>query len=174
MHAQSLQSCPTLCDPMDHSPPGSSVYGILQAKILDWVARPSSKGCLLQSTIKLTPVSSFPPIFGVFLLTVPPWCLHTSQPLSSTTSCSLSLLKSVRLLVLFVSKDESVSPLTWFLSLTKMYSSWGYGIANEWVCVHAHSCPTVAHQVLCPWSLPGKNTGVGCHFFLQGILLTLG
>ena len=32
------QSCPTLCDPMDHSPPGSSVRGILQARILEWVA----------------------------------------------------------------------------------------------------------------------------------------
>ena len=32
------QSCLTLCDPMDCSPPGSSVYGILQARILEWVA----------------------------------------------------------------------------------------------------------------------------------------
>ena len=32
------QSCPTLCDLMDCSPPGSSVYGILQARILEWVA----------------------------------------------------------------------------------------------------------------------------------------
>ena len=32
MHAKSLQSCPALCDPMDCSPPGSSVHGILQAK----------------------------------------------------------------------------------------------------------------------------------------------
>ena len=32
------QSCCTLCDPMDCSPPGSSVHGILQAKILEWVA----------------------------------------------------------------------------------------------------------------------------------------
>ena len=31
-------SCPTLCDPMNHSPPGSSVHGILQARILDWIA----------------------------------------------------------------------------------------------------------------------------------------
>ena len=37
-------SCPTLCDPMDCSPPGSSVYGILQARILEWVAVPSSRG----------------------------------------------------------------------------------------------------------------------------------
>ena len=36
--AKSLQSCPTLCDPIDSSPPGSSVLGILQARILEWVA----------------------------------------------------------------------------------------------------------------------------------------
>ena len=34
MHAKSLQLCPTLCDPMDYSPPGSSVHGISQARIL--------------------------------------------------------------------------------------------------------------------------------------------
>ena len=38
------QSCPTLCDPMDCSPPGSSVHGILYAKILEWVVMPSSRG----------------------------------------------------------------------------------------------------------------------------------
>ena len=36
--AKSLQLCPTLCDPRDGSPPGSSVPGILQARILEWVA----------------------------------------------------------------------------------------------------------------------------------------
>ena len=36
--AKSLQSCPTLCNPMDSSPPGSSVHGILQARVLEWVA----------------------------------------------------------------------------------------------------------------------------------------
>jgi len=36
--AKSLQSCLTLCDPIDGSPPGSSVPGILQARILEWVA----------------------------------------------------------------------------------------------------------------------------------------
>ena len=42
--AKSLQSCPTLCDPMNCSPPGSSVHGILQARILEWVDMPSSRG----------------------------------------------------------------------------------------------------------------------------------
>ena len=36
--AKSLQSCPTLCDPIDGSPPGSPVPGILQARVLEWVA----------------------------------------------------------------------------------------------------------------------------------------
>ena len=36
--AKSLQSCPTLCDPIDGSPPGSPVPGILQARTLEWVA----------------------------------------------------------------------------------------------------------------------------------------
>ena len=41
--AKSRQSCLTLCDPMDGSPPGSSVPGILQARILEWIAMPSSR-----------------------------------------------------------------------------------------------------------------------------------
>ena len=39
------ESCPALCDPMDRIPPGSSVYGILQARILEWVAISFSRGC---------------------------------------------------------------------------------------------------------------------------------
>ena len=36
--AKSLQSCPTLCDPIDGSPPGSSVHGIFEARVLEWGA----------------------------------------------------------------------------------------------------------------------------------------
>ena len=42
--AESLQSCLTLCDPMDWSPPDSSVCGILQARILEWIAISYSRG----------------------------------------------------------------------------------------------------------------------------------
>ena len=41
--AKLLQSCPTLCNPMDYSPPGFSVHGILQTRILEWVAILSSR-----------------------------------------------------------------------------------------------------------------------------------
>ena len=44
LHAKWLQSCPTLCNPRDCSPPDTSVHGILQSRILEWVARPSSRG----------------------------------------------------------------------------------------------------------------------------------
>ena len=73
--AQSLQSCPTLSDLMDYNPPGSSVHGILQARILEWVAMPSSRGssqsqessshflCLLSSQVgSLPPVPSGKPL----------------------------------------------------------------------------------------------------------------
>ena len=42
--AKSLQLCPTVCNPMNYSLPGSSVQGILQARILEWIAMPSSRG----------------------------------------------------------------------------------------------------------------------------------
>ena len=49
VHAKSLKSCQTFCNPMDCnpmdcSPPGSSVHGILQARLLEWVIMPSSRG----------------------------------------------------------------------------------------------------------------------------------
>ena len=44
--AKSLQSCPTLCDPIDRSPPGSSVSGIIQARTLEWVAISFSNACM--------------------------------------------------------------------------------------------------------------------------------
>ena len=43
LRARLLQSCLTLCDPVDHRPPGSSVHGILQAKIVEWVVMPFSR-----------------------------------------------------------------------------------------------------------------------------------
>ena len=43
--AKSLQSCPTLCDPIDGSPPGSPIPGILEARILEWIAISFSNEC---------------------------------------------------------------------------------------------------------------------------------
>ena len=51
--AKSLQSCPTLCDPMDCSLPGFSVHGILQARTLEWVAISFSKRKLSSEELML-------------------------------------------------------------------------------------------------------------------------
>ena len=50
--AKSLQSSPTLCHPMDCGAPDSSVHGILQARILEWVALPSSRDMSLYFCLK--------------------------------------------------------------------------------------------------------------------------
>ena len=57
MHAKSLQLCLTLCDPIDYSLPSSSAHGILQARILEWVAIPSSRDLPNQGTEPASPVS---------------------------------------------------------------------------------------------------------------------
>ena len=55
MYAKSLQSCPTLCDPMDSSPPSSFVHGILQARTLEWVAISFSNACLHAKSLQSCP-----------------------------------------------------------------------------------------------------------------------
>ena len=67
--AKSRQSCPTLCDPIDSSPPGSSVPGILLARILEWVAIAFSKACM---------VSRFSRVW----LFATPWTVALQAPLS--------------------------------------------------------------------------------------------
>ena len=69
VHTQSLQLCQALCNPVVCSPPVSSVHGILQARILEWVAIPSSRGSSLPS-IK-TCVSCISCIAGRFFATEP-------------------------------------------------------------------------------------------------------
>ena len=66
MCAKLLQSCPTLCDLMDYSPPGSSVHGMLQARILEWVAIPFPKG---SSRLR---DSAAPTLAGRFFTSEPP------------------------------------------------------------------------------------------------------
>ena len=68
--ANSLQSCPTLCDPMDGSPPGSSVYRILQARILEWVAMPSSRDA---ADLRIEPTSPISAALEVDSLPAEPW-----------------------------------------------------------------------------------------------------
>ena len=71
------QTCLNLCDPMDCSPPGSSVHGILQARILEWLPFPSP-GDLPDPGIE--PAS--PALAGRFFITSASWEAWKPQPLS--------------------------------------------------------------------------------------------
>ena len=71
MHARLLQSCPTLCDTMHCSPPASSVNGILQARILEWVAMRFSRGSSRPGVEPPSLMSSA--LEGVFFTTTATW-----------------------------------------------------------------------------------------------------
>ena len=73
------QSCLPLCEPMDCSPPGSPIHGMLQARILDWVAMPSSRG---SSKPQIEPAS--PALAGRFFTMEP-----SASPPSNTERGSL-------------------------------------------------------------------------------------
>ena len=58
--AKSLQSCPTLCDPIDGSSPGSSNPGIFQARTLEWVAISFSNACMRAKSLHSCPTLCYP------------------------------------------------------------------------------------------------------------------
>ena len=74
--AKLIQSCLTLCDSMDYSPPGSSVHGILQARILEWVAMSSSRESSWPRGRSLS-LFKFPALAGGFFMSSTTWeALH--------------------------------------------------------------------------------------------------
>ena len=72
--AKSLQSCPTLCDPRDGSPPGSAVPGILQARTLEWVATSFSNAWKVKSESEFT--QSCPTLSNPMDCSVPGSSIH--------------------------------------------------------------------------------------------------
>ena len=89
MHTKSIQSCPTLCNPMDSSPPGSSVSGILQARTLEWVAKSFSNACMHTKSIQscptvCDPMDSSPPgssVPGILQARTLEWVAKSFSPL---------------------------------------------------------------------------------------------
>ena len=71
VRAKSFQSCLILCDPMNCSPPGSALHEILQERILEWVAMPSSRGSSQPGT-ELASLRS-PALAGGFFTTSATW-----------------------------------------------------------------------------------------------------
>ena len=98
--AKSLQPSPTLCSPRDSSPPGSSVHGTLQARVLEWVAVSFSQVCHDEVQNRAFFIFFFPPVYSFLLLLhklCVQWkrssftCLVISFPLASSLTDPISL-----------------------------------------------------------------------------------
>ena len=184
-----IQSCPTLCNPMDCSPLGSPVHGILQARILKWVV------------ISFARVSLWPRDW------VRISCLIPGKGIGYPRQCSWVSLVAQMVKIPSVVQETWVQSLGWEEPLKEDMAThsdilawkipmdrgaWRaivHGVAksrtqlSDWteLCLVAQSCPTLCNPMdySPPGSsvhgdFPGKNTGVGSHAFLQGIFPSQG
>ena len=136
--AKSLQSCSTLCDPIDSSPPSSSIPRILQARTLEWVAISFSNAWKWK--VKVTLLSH------VWLLCDP---LDGSPPGSSIPR----ILQARTLEWVAISFSNAWK---WKVQVKSLHRVRLFVI--PW---------TVAQWLLHPWDIPGKSTGMRCHCLLQ-------
>ena len=162
--AKLLQSCPTLCDPRDSSPPGFPAPGILQARTLEWVAISFSNAWKWKVKVKS--------LSRVRLLVTPWTAAHQAPPsmrLSRQEYWSGVPLPSLRL---------------WASTRLKIFH--GFGALEGWFSYTpvmsapltsttegAQSCPTLQPQptrLLCPHGLSQARRRVGCHFFLPTMI----
>ena len=136
--AKSLQLCQTLCDPIDSSPPGSPVPGILQARTLEWVAISFSNAWKWKVKVKL---------LSRVQLFATPWTAAYKAPLS-----------------MGFSRQEHWSGLP-FPSPMHEREKWKW--SRSVVSNSSRPRGLQPTRLLCPWDFPGKSTGVGCHCLLR-------
>ena len=140
------QPCLTLCNPVDCSPPGSSVHRIFHARMLEWVAMPSSRGS--SQPRDQTQVS------------------HIAGRFFTSWDTRETLRRGI-----LITYSQAVKLVT-----IPGYILCSAGGSSSYMCVHAQSlqsCPTlcdpVDYRLFCSWDSPGKNAGVDCHALLYGI-----
>ena len=136
--AKSLQSCPTLCDPIDGSPPGSAIPEILQARTQGWVAISFSNAWKWKVKGKS--------LSHVWLFATP-WTAANQAPLS-----------------MGFSRQEYWSgvPLPSPVHESEKWK-WSRSVVSN--PQRPHGLPPT--RLLRPWDFPGKSTGVGCHCLLH-------
>ena len=117
--AKSLQSCPTLCDPIDGNPPGSAVPGILQARTLEWAAISFSNAWKWKVKVKS---------LSRIRLLATPWTAAYQAP-SSMGFSRQEYWSGVHLFPLFFGRMPQVNPLSHlqtFAVLEKQEERWDY------------------------------------------------
>ena len=145
--AKLLQSCPTLCKPIDSSPPGSPVPGILQARTLEWVAISFSNAWKWKVKVKSPVVSDSLRPHGL----QPTRLLRPQESSGKSTGVGYHRL----LLLLHLGIDIYTYIYVKILHVCVL-------VAQSWTLCESKDC-----------SSPGFS-GVGCHALLQGIFRTQG
>ena len=135
--AKSLQSCQTLCDPIDSSPPGSPVPGILQARTLEWAAIAFSNAWKWKVKVKL---------FSCVRVYTTPWTAVHKAPLALGFSRQ---------------KHWSGLPLPSPMHESEKWK-WSHSVVSDSTWPHGLQPTMLLHL----WGSPGKSTGVGCHCLL--------
>ena len=170
MSTKSLQSCPTLCDPMDCRPPGSSVHGILQARIMEWVTMPFSKR---SSQPRDRSCVSYVSCMGRQVLY---HYHHLGRP-AAAAAAAAKLLQSCPTLHDPTDGSPPGSPIPGILQARTLEwvaisfsSAWKWKVKGSRSVVSDSSQPHGLQptRLLHPWDFPGKSTGVGCHCLLWG------
>ena len=115
-----IQLCPTLCDPMSCSPPGSSVHEIFQPRILEWVAISYSRGSSWHRD--WTPISAPLVLAGRFLTTEPPGKLTLTPLQWINFPCSL-VRPNLSLLPFHAYLQSSLLPAAFFSSSSSSFPS---------------------------------------------------
>ena len=141
--AKSLQSCPTLCDPIDGSPPGSPVPGILQARTLEWVAISFSNAWKWK--VKVKPLSHVrllatprtaayqaPPSMGFFQARVLEWgAIAFSKNVANGTQLQANWPKNRQhISTLWIISVNFLNLKTWSCEL--FAATWPIPLSSEW------------------------------------------
>ena len=147
MHAAAaklLQSCPTLCDPIDGSPPGSPIPGILQAWTLEWVAISFSNAWKWKVKVKS---------FSCVLLLATPWTAANQPP----PSMGFSRQEYWSWVPLWNGWAHTKTRC-WVKEMKKESESKSHSVLYDSFWHHG------AHGIYSPWNSSGQNTSVGKPF----------
>ena len=134
-----LQSCPTLCNPMDCSPSGSSLHGILQARTLEWVAMPSSRGSS-QPRDRMSPAMA-----GRFFISRVTWEVISSLYIWSVRYLSFACVANI---------FPNLLSVSWLCLMVvvcayEVYFTWRRFLYVFMTCHHAESSAARGHQGAC-------------------------
>ena len=149
--AKSLHSCPTLCDPIDGSPPGSPVPGILQARTLEWVDISFSNAWMWKANVKLFSRVQLLATPGTAAYQAPPSMGYSRQEYWSGLPLPSPCINIHRL---FSYRNGIMVDLK-RCSLPFIFLSCMFGDLYESESKVSHSCPTLCHPMNC--SLQGSS-----------------